>query len=373
MGEVEVEALYGQDPVTGEYLCPLREWWGLGRRQRLTPLLSERVCYTATMTGSYEAASRVADKWGSPIDDATIHAHVQQAGARAEQARERRVQRAVEPATRLEVVAEAKRQAAAEPFSLVIMIDGWMVRERGGQWGLKPPEKQGERVAWHEMKTGIIFRLDQRARTQSGRAMIVEKFYEAYQGDAHEFGRRLYAEALRRGLHQARRVYVVADGAAWIWNIAADRFSGARELLDYYHASEHLWAVARALYGEDEAAARRWVDPLLKRLKDGRADQVRARLKRRVKRCRRQDDAASSAVERELKYFENHRHRLDYPRAQAQGCPKGSGAIESACAQLQGRFKRTGQFWTPLGKQRLMALELARRNDDWDEIWQSAA
>lgn len=370
---MEVKAVYGQDPVTGEFLCPLREWWGLSRRQRLTPMLSERVCYTATMAGSYEAASRIAGKWGSPVDDATIHTHVQQAGSRAESARDRLVERTLAPGTRSEVVLEAKRAAPRCPFSLVIMIDGWMVRERGGQWGLKPPEKQGERVAWHEMKTGIIFRLEQRARTQSGRAMIVKKYYEAYQGGAHEFGRRLYAEALRRGLNQAQKVYVVADGAAWIWNIAADRFSGAHERLDYYHASEHLWAVARALYGEDDPAARRWVNPLLKLLKDGRADLVRARLGRRAKRCGRQGDAASGVVEREVKYFENHRHRLDYPKARAEGCPMGSGAIESACAQLQNRFKRTGQFWTPLGKQRLMALELARRNDDWDEIWQEAA
>ena len=220
---------------------------------------------TATLTGSYEAAARVADKWGSPADDTTIHAHAQRAGARAEALAAARVERALEPATRAEVVAQAKARTKAEAFSLVIEMDGWMVRERGGQWGLKPPDQQGERVAWHEMKTAIVFRLGQRARTQSGRPVILEKTYVAWRGEPDEFGRRLYAEALRRGLCQAQKVYVVADGGVWIWNIVADRFGEATGVLDFYHASQHLWAVARALHA-DEEQARRWVRPLLHQL-----------------------------------------------------------------------------------------------------------
>ena len=373
MGEVEVEAFYGRDTPTGRHLCPLKERWGLSHRQRLSPLLAERVCWTATMCGSYESAAEVSAKWGSAVDDSTIHAHAQRAGARAEAARERRVDRALEPATRGQVVAEAKAHGPGGPFSLVIMMDGWMVRERGSDWGLKPPEKAGDRVAWREMKTAIIFRLHQRAENQSGRRMIVEKFYVAYRGDADEFGRRVHGEALRRGLHQAQKVYVVADGAAWIWNIVEDRFTGAVGVLDFYHASEHLWAVAAELYGEDAQGRRRWVSPLLRMLKHGQEDQVRRRLKDRLKRCLNQGSPAAPVVERETKYFESHRHRLHYAKAQAEGCPLGSGAIESTCAQLQTRFKRTGQFWTPHGQGHLLALELARRNNDWDEIWEQAA
>ena len=373
VGEVEVRAFYGQDTLTGKPLCPLKERWGLSPRQRLSPLLVERVCWTATMTGSYESAAQVSAKWGSAVDDSTIHAHAQRAGARAEAARARRVERALAPATRDQVVAEAKEHGPGEPFSLVIMMDGWMVRERGADWGLKPPEKQADRVAWHEMKSAIIFRLHERTENQSGRRMIIEKFFEAYRGQPQEFGRRVHGEALRRGLHQAQKVYVVADGAAWIWNIVEDRFTGAAQVLDYYHAAQHLWAVADELHGEDRQAGRRWVRPLLHMLKHGQEDKVRRRLKDRLNQGLSQNSRATEVLRRESKYFEGHRHRLHYAKAQAQGCPMGSGAMESTCAQFQNRFKRTGQFWTPPGQRHLLALDLARRNNDWDEIWEQAA
>jgi hypothetical protein len=255
-----------------------------------------------------------------------------------------------------------------EPFSLVIEMDGWMVRERGGQWGLKPPEKQGERVAWHEMKTGIVFRLGQRARTQSGRAVILEKAYVAWRGDPHEFGRRLYAEALRRGLNQAQKVYVVADGGVWIWNIVADRFGEAMGVLDFYHASEHLWAVARAIHA-DEEQARRWVEPLLHGLKHQGPTRVIGRLEWLLKRRDRYEPSTGEVLATQTEYFRRHRDHLRYPQIEKQGCPKGSGAIESTCSQLQDRFKRAGQFWTLPGEQDLLALDLARRNEDWDQIW----
>lgn len=366
---MRVETFYGQDPVQRSWLNPLRELWGLSSRQSLTPVLEEKLCYTATMTGSYESAARVAGKWGSAVEDSTIHAHVRQAGARAEAAAQRRVERALAPATRGEVVAEAGAGVGEEPFSLVIMMDGWMGRERGAQWGLKPPEKPADRVAWREIKSAIVFRLHQRVENQSGRRMIVEKYCQALRGDPEAFGRRVHAEALRRGLHQAEKVYVVADGAAWIWNIAEDRFSGSVQVLDYYHAAQHLWAVAEQLYGEDREAGRRWVEPLLHMLKHGGEDKVLGRLKYRLKRCLSQKAAGGATLQRECQYFEGHRDRLRYDQVQAQGCPIGSGAMESTCAQLQTRFKRPGQFWTHPGHSRLMALELARRNDDWDELW----
>jgi len=104
-------------------LCPARQAWGLQARQRL--------CFTATMTGSFEAAAQVAAKWGSPADDTMIHVHVQRAGQRADQRAQARVDRVLAPATRPQVVAEAGRRVGREPFSLVIEMDGWMVRERG--------------------------------------------------------------------------------------------------------------------------------------------------------------------------------------------------------------------------------------------------
>jgi len=373
VGKVEVWSVYGQDPEAREWLCPLRERWELGPRETMSPVLEERLCFTATRTGSYEAAAQVARKWGVEADDSTIHAHVRRAGAWAEALREERIERALDPETRPEAVAEAREHLPAGDFSLVIMMDGWMIRERGAQWGLKPPETKANRVEWREMKTGIVFRLEDRGRSESGRRFLLEKYYEAHRGEPFEFGRCLYAEALRRGLHQAERVYVVADGAVWIWNLVEDRFSDATGVLDFYHASEHLWAIARQLHGEQEGKARRWVEPLLHQLKHGGETRVLRRLEGLLDLCASLGESPAGVIRTGVQYFQTHLEHLHYQAVGAQGCPQGSGAMESTCSQFQDRFKRTGQFWSPPGEKHLLLLELARRNEDWDEIWELAA
>ena len=178
----------------------------------------------------------------------------------------------------------------------------------------------------------------------------------------------MYSEALRRGLNQAKRVYVVADGGIWIWDILEDRFSNAVGVLDFYHASHHLWAVAHEVFSE-EKKARSWVEPLLHQLKhEGKAGVLRD-LEDLLKLCENLNEESAKFLRREVNYFRNHQAHIHYKKVESQGCPKGSGAVESTCSQFQDRFKRTGQFWTSHGEKYLMALELAERNGDWDEIW----
>ena len=359
---------YGQDPETGQWLSPARNEWGMGKNETMSPVLEEKLCFTAVATNSYEKAARVAQKWGTPIEDSTIHSHVQKRGTQAEELATRRTERALEPRTREEVVKEAKERMPSTAFSLVIMMDGWMVREIGSQWGLKPAKTQADRVEWHEVKTATIFHLDQRVQTQSGRGIILEKYYVARQGDPYEFGREVYAEALRRGLHQAQRVYVVADGGVWIWNLVEDRFSDAVGVLDFYHASQHLWTVAREIFSEEEQA-RHWVEPLLHQLNHGGESGVLRSLEDLLNLCEELNEKSIKLVRREINYFTTHQKHIHYKKVESEGCPKGSGAVESTCSQFQDRFKRTGQFWTPPGQKHLMRLELADRNGDWDEIW----
>jgi hypothetical protein len=132
-GAVEIRTVYGQNPETRCWLNPFRETLGLSGQEKMSPVLEERLCFTAALTGSYEKAAQMAEKWGCPVrDDSTIHQHVQTAGARAAWLHEERVERALDVSTRADVVGEAAREAPAGPFSLVLMMDGWMVRERGG-------------------------------------------------------------------------------------------------------------------------------------------------------------------------------------------------------------------------------------------------
>ena len=180
----------------------------------------------------------------------------------------------------------------------------------------------------------------------------------------------MQAEARRRGLGQAPRVYVVADGGVWIWNIVADRLAAATGVRDFYHARQHLWELAHTLSPENEAGAKAWVGPLLHQLRHGGEAGVLQTLQNLPAGCALREPPLPPLVAKEIHYFETHRAHIHYALRAAEGCPVGSGAMESLCGQLQGRFKRGGQFWTEPGRRRLMALEVARRNHDRDEVWQ---
>jgi len=335
----------------------------LGPHQKMTPELEDRVCLTATLTGSYGAAAMLCAKWGSAVEASTIRAHACSVGQRAAAQVEGRWR---------EVKSAGPVRSGGKgvaPAALVIMMDGWLVRQRGEHWGERPGEPLAGRIAWHEVKGAVIYRLEQAGHTAGGRGVIAQKYVVAGQAEPLDFGRRVQAEARRRGLAQAKAVYVVADGGVWIWKVQQDRFGRAQGVLDFYHASQHLWAVARALYPEDESGARGWVEPLLSQLRHGQEQGVLQVLEDLPAWCLERGRTVPPEVARERDYFQSHREHLHYERMTTQGCPIGSGAMESFCSQLQGRFKRCGQFWSAQGLADLLALDVARRNLDWDALW----
>jgi hypothetical protein len=354
VGVVELYVWYGYDPGARCWSCPIRQHWGLSRHQQLSPGLQDRLAFTVTVTGTYAQASAVAAKWGCPIDDATLQVLVQHLGARTE----------AQIQQRLEAPPTETASARAPSALSVLMLDGWQVRQRGRGWGRKKTNQP--RVEWHELKTGVAYRHDQAAQSAGGRGLLSEKVVVSWQGEPLELGRRLHWEALRHGLARSRQVLVVADGAPWIWNVVADRWAGATELLDFYHASQHLWNVGRVLSRGDETQAAAWVQPRLHRLRHG---QQRALL-RELATLRAPRGEAGALVRREQHYFAAHTARMNYRELAERGWPIGSGAVESACRQRQCRFKRPGQFWTANGLRHLGALIEVQSNGHWHNLWQ---
>jgi len=241
----------------------------------------------------------VAARWGVAVDDAVIHQQVQRAGERAEQQAQAR--------TAANASLAAASPPAVSPDALVIMMDGWLLRHRGTDWGQKPAEAAGERVAWQECKSAVIYHLRHAAKTAGERGLLVEKFVVAHVGEPLEFGRRVQAEARRRGLGEAPQVFVVADGGVWIWNIVADRFAAATGVLDFYHASQHLWDLAHTLHPDNEAGARAWVEPLLHQLRHGGEAGVLQTLQDLPTWCVQRAQAVPPTVAREINYFTEHR------------------------------------------------------------------
>jgi predicted nucleic acid-binding protein len=367
-GDIALKALYGRDRDSGKRVMPLRERLGLRGKQPMTPVLEDRLCHLAVTARSYEAAAEVAVKWGVATDDSQIHRVARRVGERAEAQAEQRVSAAFDLRESKEIIREAELELRGERFSMVLMLDGMMLRSRGQDWGLKPAFTPGERVAWHELKAGLVIRLPEVAE---GKRRELAKYYVADAGGPEAIGRKLYAEALRRGLEKAERVYVVADGAVWIWNVAAEHFPGSVETLDFYHATEHVWALAKALWGDGTEEAKAWATPLVRNLKRCGGEPLLAVLEGLLRQ--EWDAGQRKELARETAYFNSHASRLDYPRAKREGTPLGSGSMESACSQIQGRFKRTGQFWSRPGERHLLALELAWRNRDWHQLWAQAA
>jgi len=351
VGAVKVIAWYGLDPATGRWGYPLRQRWGLSAHQEMSPGLEDKLAFTLSATSAYEEAAAVARKWGVTVDDSTLHALAQRLGARAEQQQQQRLEtRAVEL---------APQRAASE--LAVFMLDGWQARFRGPGWGKKKTRKN--RVEWHEVKLGVFYLAEQAGRTEGGRGVLSDKVVICWQGEPAELGRRLHGEALRRGLARARWILVVGDGAPWIWNVAADRWATAQELLDFYHASEHLWELGRALY--EPEPAREWVEARLHELRHGEEKKFLARLAD-LKPPRGEK---GETVRAQQNYFAHQAQRMNYEEMANRGWPIGSGAVESACSGAQNRFKRRGQFWTREGLRNLAAIKQARQNNHWDELW----
>lgn len=352
VGDIELHVPYGQSPVTPQWHHPVREAWKLAAHQRVSPELTRRLTQTAPWINSYEKAARVATLWGCPVSDDLVRNLVQRVGAQVE-------------AT---TFAAPPPPPHEPPFTLVIMMDGWMVRERGPDWGARSPKSGGDRVAWHEVKSAVIYRLEQRAQSAGGRGFLLEKFVVACEPETApvDFGAAVQAEARRRGLGRAQRVLVVIDGAVWLWKVAEDRFAEATLELDFHHASQHLWAIAHELFGEGTAEADAWVRPLLRRLKHGGEARVLQTLEALLTDAQ---NSVSPRVQTEVAYFQTHRDHLHYQRIRRQGGPNGSGAIESLCSTFQDRLQRTGQFWNRLGLRHLLAVDVAVRNQDFDSLW----
>jgi hypothetical protein len=353
-GLVALAVWHGRNPADGRWGCPIRECWGLRAHQQLSPALEDKLAYFATVTGSYAAAAKLSAKVGCPVEDSTIQVVVQRLGAKAE----------AQTQVRLKKTPMEKSPARAPTPLAVLMVDGFQVRFRGLGWGKKKTPEA--RVEWHAAKLGVFYRHEQ--AVGGARGQLLEKVLVGWQGEGLELGRRLHWEAMRGGLGRAREVLAVADGAPWIWNVVADRWRAAHQLLDFYHASQHLWTLGEAIHPKDASARRAWVEERRHRLRHGQEQAVL----REIAALPRRRGETGKVIRREQNYFAEHAGRMNYHELAQRGWPIGSGAVESGCRARQCRRKRPGQFWTRSGLRHLDALEEARDNGHWDDLWLTA-
>ena len=368
-GDIRVVRSYGACLLCQEQTFPADVTLGLHRRAPASPRVQEICALTALRAPAGQAEEDVRRLTGIELGASSLHQEARRQGERALVLRQADV--ALTKTLDGVVKLAARAQTPSVPFTMVIEIDAWNIRERDN-WGLSQALREAgqETGRWHWVYTGTVFRLDQRGTTATGRPVIAERGYVATRSGIDEFQPQLYAEAIQRGLLQAEHVLILADGAIWIWNIAADRFKGASQRVDLYHVKEHLCSLAKELFGNTEKA-KEWVAPFLnwlERRTDGALDVLQG-----LEGLRATLDqftaSQQEAIEREIGYFDEHKQRMDYKAAKALGQPVGSGAIESTCSQYQRRFKLTGQFWSLAGDEAFLALATLHRNGRWSQLF----
>ena len=225
---------------------------------------------------------------------------------------------------------------------------------------------------WKEFKAGTVFQIEPAAvldrqtleEEQIGRAKAVS--YVAHLGGPETFGKRLWAEAKRRGWSQAGDTQVVADGASWIWNLVAEHFYDSRQVVDWYHATEHLGKAAEHLYGSaDSPAKQRWFNEYKQLLFQGQTDWIVSQLRQLAQ------NENNDGLRQEAGYFENHKRRMNYLDMRTEGWLIGSGTVESGAKQYKARFTGPGMRWKRPCLERLLPVRSAILTGNFSWVWRS--
>src|ERR1017187_8614551 len=355
-GSITVKRTRGYCRRCHKWRVPADTALGLEESAGYSPAVQDMAALLASKMPVEDASAVLEHLTGVKLPRATLDREARRQGERAQRLRTQLDRQAATEKNQL--------QLTLEPYQMIIQLDAWNIRERDA-WGRSGAlRRQGqEPERWHWVYTGTCFRLDHRGQTAGGRPVITERGFVATRQGLDGLREQLHAEALRRGLGQAASALVIGDGAVWIWRLADDRFKDARQRLDFYHAVQHLAAVGRALFGEDQAKLKGWLRPLVQQLKNQSAIKVVARLEEILAEL--PAGAAAETVQKEVNYFHEHQDRMDYRAGRRRGEPIGSGAIESTCRQTQCRFKRPGQYWSQQGDEALLCLETFWRNGRW--------
>ena len=185
---------------------------------------------------------------------------------------------------------------------------------------------------------------------------------------AEEFGKRIYLEAWNRGWSRAQKKVVMGDGAEWIWNLAEPYFPGAIQIVDLYHARQHLWELARKLHPNDQVSQAAWIKVHQRRLLD------QGKIEKLVSALRAIDATNPEVVEKlriEAAYFERNADRMRYPTFRRQHLFVGSGVIEAGCKTvIASRLKQSGMFWTVRGANAILSLRCCHLNGRFESYWE---
>jgi hypothetical protein len=243
----------------------------------------------------------------------------------------------------------------------------------GGRWQSRDKDEKGSR--WREEKVLSVTTYVRGDGKERPPQPLVST-HVATVGDAGVFGPMARVEAERRGLRQATEVIGMGDGGNWLDPIFEREFRLSARIIDWCHASEHLWDCAKALYGpqtpQTSACAERWEGWLW----HGEVGKVIEALEEHSRGLGEPQEADGPAhprrvLHQNVGYFRKHEPHMNYPEYRARGWPIGSGVTEAAVKQFNKRIKGTEQFWNEPGVEAVICLRALWTSQDerWDRYW----
>jgi hypothetical protein len=336
VGWITVRRAYYACAGCGRGHCPLDGALGLGR-DSASPGVRRLAGRVGALLPFGPAAATLAEAARVRLSASTLRGLTEALG-------ERREAEVVAEVAHAWAVGLAPSQAPA-PDRLYVALDGVRILGSDG--------------AGREAKVGVVVPV---RRTPTGERRDAACYAASFE-PAEAFGRRLALAGHQRGSERAGAVAVLGDGAAWIWNLAAEHFPGAVQIVDWYHASERVWDLGKALHGEGTQATADWVDGQLERLAAGEAAALAAEW--RGLPCRGE---AAAVRDEQITYFANQAARMAYDRYRADGWDIGSGLVESACKHLIGaREKGPGMRWSERGANAVARVRVPLFNEAWDD------
>jgi hypothetical protein len=351
-GEVVLERNRYRCRVCSDWRTPADATICCGKH-RITRYLARQVCQLATVEHFTRLEQLVLDQHGVQLGHDPMLNLVHDVGAAAE-------------AKRLADVQCWQRQSPDKrrwpepevtPQRVYVSCDGIMYCTNQTE---PDPKNPGEnRLTWKQMRVGCVYWQDAKEKWH-------KRVIWGQEEDFRSFGASLYRLACRCGYRQAEEKIFAADGGDWCWTIHQDYFADAAGILDWYHASEHVWTCAKVLNKE---APKAWADDALDRLWKGGGEGLLRWLLSEKTSPRGKKRAALDAL---IKYIQPRLDRTDYPTYRAQDWQIGTGMIESTAKQLVGiRLKGPGMHWSPHGATAITALRAYDLNTHWHPFWKN--
>jgi hypothetical protein len=354
LGEMTLERAYYWCAACGSGFCPRDRGLGL-EDTSLSPATTRMVGLAAAMVSFAEGSELMRDLAGVAVDP-------------------KQVERTAEALGR-EIARDERRVVEPEPPmapTMYLGMDGTGIPMRAAELEGRAGKQPDGSARTREVKLVTVWtaerRDDEGIPVRDPGSVSYSAAIESAAGrdtdDApSEFARRAEREAQRRGFDVAQRRVVLGDGALWIWNLAGEQFPGAVEIVDLFHAKQHLSDVAKAIYGPRGDLGRQWARQRHAELDDGELDALLAALRVHAE--------ASDEARKCLDYVTRNKDRMRYPEFRAQGLCVSSGVVEAGCKVAIGtRLKRTGMHWTLAGADAIIALRCCKLSGRFDDFWE---